>query len=145
MTQKDRDNYFATMVLWNMFEDWRHDDKSEINEKDRHKISTIQKMIIELLVQYGKREGKLNLQNLTDESLHYHFAVIKNDNVLDLNNTFDIDLAKGAIKKVVEKNSFNCFICDRTDFKNCEWFSLRNILNSNQCENKNCPYRGQIM
>lgn len=146
MNQKDRDNYFATMVMWNMLEEWRTDPQSEINDKDRHKVSTIQKMIIELLVQYGKREGKENLSALTDESQKYKFAILKKEEEMELSGTFEMDIVKSIIQRVIDKNIFYCFACDKKDFKNCEWFALKNLVDGAQhFDCGECPYKGQII
>jgi len=143
VTQKDRDNYFAVMVMWSTINKWLEDSTSELTEKDKHKLTTINKMIIELLVQYKKRDGDLAYKSIIAGIENYHFAILKDDTE-DLTNTFEPEILKNAIKSVVDKNKLECLACEKTDFKNCEWFTLKNIVYGNKENCKSCPYRNNL-
>ncbi|MEG1565377.1 MAG: hypothetical protein RR342_01380 [Bacilli bacterium] len=142
MTEKDRDNYFSLMVFHDKLTTWKDSEDSEIDGKDRTKLKIITDMIIAMLVQYRKKEGETALNSILEESSKYKFAILKKDEELDLSGTFEPDILKNAIKEVT-RDTMECSLCDRKDYKKCPWYTIHNFTGTAKCNcrKNDCPYK----
>lgn len=144
MNQKDRDMLFELMVFWDNLTTWVNDETSELPNKDKNKIKIINDNIMAMMVQYRKAEGVEALNNLLEESKKYKFAILPKDEQAEVVGTMESVILKGAVEKVI-KNQSSCDFCDRCDYKNCEWFTLKKFLKEKENYKKNkCPYRNNI-
>jgi len=145
MNQLDRDRLFELMIFYDDLTQWVNDDKSELPNKDKNKIKIINDNIIALMIQYRKAEGVKAMQSLSEEAKKYKFAILPLDQETEVTGTMENVMFKGAVEKVV-KNQSCCEFCDRCDYKNCEWFALKNFLNEpkNQYKKKQCPYKRDL-
>ena len=145
MTQKDRDRMIELFVFFNFLKEWTEDDETELRNRDMNKIKIIKDNVIALIVQYQKLEGKEAIDALLDETCKYKFAFVPKDDNTPLTDTFELGILKTAIKKVVE-NSVQCEMCNRHDFKYCEWYTINKFLDkpTNKCKKNCCPFKNNL-
>lgn len=145
MSPKDRDRLLELFVFYDFLDNWVNDESSELRIKDKNKIKIIKDNVLAMMVQYRKLEGQEALETILEESKNYKFAIISKEEETDFTNTFEPTILKTAIKKAL-KSCTQCNLCDRKDFKNCEWFTINKFLESNKTNNnkKECPFKNDI-
>lgn len=145
MSPKDRDRLLELFVFYDFLDKWVNDEKSELKIKDKNKIKIIKDNVLAMMVQYRKLEGQEALETILEESKKYKFAMIPIEEELDLTNTFELDILKNAMGKVIS-NCSQCNLCNKKDFKNCEWFTINNFLEVKKLDNgkKVCPFKNDI-
>lgn len=145
MLTKDRDRLLELFVFYDFLDNWVNDEESELKIKDVNKLKIIKDNVLALMVQYRKQEGIEALETILEESKKYKFAMIPKDEDLDLTNTFEPDILKNAMRKVVNSCT-QCTLCNIKDYKKCEWFTINNFLDIEKTNKnkKDCPFKNDI-
>lgn len=145
MTKADRDRLFELMVFFDELNNWLKDKTSEISDKDRSKIKIINDMIMAMLIQYRKREGEEAFKTFMEEAKKYKLLILPVTEEVEPTGTFEMEIIKSAIKKVLPLAS-ECGFCERKDCLKCEWYTLNKFMETPQT-NKNkgqCPYKADF-
>ena len=145
MIAKDRDRLIELFVFYDFLDDWLKDEETDLRPQDRNKIKNICQITIQLMVQYRKIEGMKAIETLLEEANEYKFAMIPKDEKIELSNSFENNILKNTMKKVLT-GCTQCDLCDRKDYKYCEWYTINKFLETEQRnkKKKDCPFRNDI-
>lgn len=145
MKQKNRDRMIELFVFYDFLTDWLTDEENDLKQKDKNKIDNICKIVVSLMVSYKKDEGMEAVNTLLGEAEKYKFAMINKDEKVEFTDSFELGVLKNAISKVIN-NSAQCDLCNRKDFKYCEWYTINRFLDkeTKKCNKKECPYRQNV-
>ena len=145
MIAKDRDRMIELFVFYDFLDEWVKDTETYLRPQDKNKIKNICQITKQLIVQYGKQEGIKAVETLLEEANKYKFAIINKDEKVEFTDSFETNILKTAMKKVL-KGCTQCDLCEREDFKYCEWYTINKFLNSEQVnkKKKDCPFRNNI-
>lgn len=144
MLPKDRDRMIELCVFYDFIDEWLKDNESEI-KYDTKRMGTIRENIKQMTIGYGKKEGRNALDVIFAEARKLNMVFMPKDEKIELPDSLELNILKGAVKKVTE-NCTACELCNRADYKYCEWFTLQNFSNKEPTNKKRrgCPFKKNL-
>lgn len=144
MDQKQRDAMIELLAFRVEINDWLKD-KAIFTDKDRKKLKCISDTILMLLKQYAQREGEVAFKAFAKEVKKFKVMIMPIDDKRQVDGSFEITTLRTAINIILDETNA-CGCCDRKDFKDCPYFTLKKFMNSPTEEKHKgqCPYKFDI-
>ena len=141
--QKDRNRMIQLFAFFYFFDEWSKDSTSRFDTK---KVSIIRQNVKLLMNDYAKQEGQVAFDAIVEETKKYDFGFIskEDDKHLLTDIEYQLNILKRAIKNIAE-NSTECQLCNKCDYKYCDWYSINRLI-SNDFKNskKSCPFKKNV-